>query len=52
MSGEVIFAKVEGRMLSSKMTQKLTTEHKFRDLLLHSQMISSLETTVTLGRER
>ena len=52
MSGEVIFAKVEGRMLGSKMTQKLTTEHKFRDLLLNSQMISSSETTVTLGRER
>ena len=48
MSGEVFFATAEGRMLSSKMTQRLATESKFRDLLLSSQMTSSLETTVTL----
>ena len=52
MSGEVFFAKAEGRMLSSKMTQRLATESKFRDLLLSSQMTSSLETTVTLVSKR
>ena len=52
MSGELFFAKAEGRMLNSKMTQRLATESKFRDLLLSSQMTSSLETTVTPVNKR
>lgn len=52
MSGEVFFAKAEGRLLSSKMTQRLTTESKFRDLVLSSQMTSSLETTVAFVNKR
>ena len=51
MSGELFFAKDEGRMLHSKMTQELTTAHQFRDLLLNSQMVSSLETTVAVIRK-
>ena len=52
MSGEVCFAKAEGRMLTSKVTQRLTTESKFRDLVLSSQMTSSLETTVAIVGKR
>jgi hypothetical protein len=52
MSGEVFFDKAQGRLLESKMTQRLVTESEFRDLLLSSQMTSSLVTTVTVIKKR
>ena len=52
MSGEVFFDKAQGRLLESKMTQRLVTESNVRDLLLSGQTTSSLVTTVTVIKKR
>ena len=46
MSGQIFFARDQGWMVSSEMTQSLVTESRYGDLLLTSHLTSRLATTV------
>jgi hypothetical protein len=50
ITGEILFAAIQGHLLRSEIKQQMVTQSRYRDLQLTSQVTSRLETTVRRGK--
>ena len=50
ITGEILFASIQGHLLRSQVNQQMVTRSRYRDLQLTSRVTSRLETTVRRGK--
>jgi hypothetical protein len=50
ITGEILFASIQGHLLRSQIDQQMVTQSRYRDLQLTSRVTSRLETTVRRGK--